>query len=107
METRSIDALKRTLSAVERAAIFGFFILHDSLTVDDVAKILGNIPELTGIAADAASAPLALQELKSLDRHEATAFVREITYTLDRVLDAIERIQATGQYKEVKALKTA
>ncbi len=105
MTTRSITALTHTLSALERSAIFGFFILHDGLGVDDVAKLLGNIPELTGIAADAANGPLAIEELKTLDRHEATEFVRQTTYTIDRILDAIERIQSTGQYKEIKAAK--
>ncbi len=101
MNAKSIDALKRTFSAIERAAIFGYFILHDGLSVDDVRKLLGGIPELTGIATDAAFAPLALQELKSLNRHEATEFVRETTYSFDRIMDAVEAIQQTGEYSKL------
>lgn len=106
-ESRAITATKTVLSAVEKSAVIGYFILHDGIGFDDIKKILDALPEFTDIGVAAANTQAAFEEVKTLNFREALALVRDTTFAIERVIDAIIRIQETGTYKQVRAAKAA
>lgn len=100
-----IMATKRVLDGFSRSAILGYFVGYDGFSFDDIQKLISSLPEITQIFGDFSQMPEMLHEIKDLSLLEVAEINIYQAQCFRNVALAIERIQQTGMYKEIRSLK--
>ncbi len=102
-----IEATQGFFDGIGRSAILGYFVAHDGLGFDDIAKMVNSIPEVTEIFGDFSQAPQMALEMGDLTLLEIADLNVYQAQTFKNIALAIHRIKETGTYKEIRSAKRA